>query len=115
MAAQNAELMGHGGGPHKISYVDGVRREMALVKQVRPGSRLLGVTKSGPQELVSTRVMLNTANDRIKDLTEEVAAYKTIDGDLGASTRKRIVRRQPEGSAVVLSTSRRSVSGPVRR
>jgi len=64
-------------------------------------------------------MMLNTANDRIRDLSDEVAAYKTVDDGLGASTRTRVVRRQPEGSGV-LRTSRstgglRSVSGPVRR
>lgn len=64
-------------------------------------------------------MMLNTANDRIKELTDEVGAYKTIDGSLGKSLRTRVVRRQPEGSRV-LRTSRstgglRSVSGPAQR
>ncbi len=36
ITARTAELMGHGNGGQKISYVDGVRREMALVKQVGP-------------------------------------------------------------------------------
>lgn len=34
LGAQNAELIGHGNGIQKISYVEGLRREMALVKHV---------------------------------------------------------------------------------
>jgi hypothetical protein len=30
----NAELISHGNGLQKISYVEGVRREMSLIKQV---------------------------------------------------------------------------------
>lgn len=35
LAAHNAELAGHSNEVQKISYVEGVRREMTLVKQVR--------------------------------------------------------------------------------
>ena len=35
---QNAELVGHANGDQKISYVDGLRREMALVKHVSGAS-----------------------------------------------------------------------------
>jgi len=31
-AMQNAELLGHGNGDQKISYVDSLRRDMALTK-----------------------------------------------------------------------------------
>lgn len=34
LGIQNAELIGHGNGGQKISYVEGLRREMALVKHV---------------------------------------------------------------------------------
>lgn len=116
VAAQNAELVG---GVQRISYVETVRRETAVVKQVSTSDHVEIISADErSQELVSTRMMLNTANGRITELTNEVEAYKTIDG-LSASTRMRVVRRQPEGSGV-LRTSRstgglRSVSGPVRR
>lgn len=35
LAMHNAELVGHSNDVQKVSYVEGVRREMALVKQVR--------------------------------------------------------------------------------
>lgn len=34
LGLQNSELIGHGNGSQKISYVEGLRREMALVKHV---------------------------------------------------------------------------------
>lgn len=34
VAMENAELMGHTTGSQKIGYVDGVRREIALCRQV---------------------------------------------------------------------------------
>jgi hypothetical protein len=34
LAMQNAELLGHGNGDQKISYVDSLRRDMALTKHV---------------------------------------------------------------------------------
>lgn len=34
LGMQNAELIGHGNGGQKISYVEGLRREMAMVKHV---------------------------------------------------------------------------------
>ena len=33
LGAQNAELLGHGNGDQKITYLDGLRREMAITKQ----------------------------------------------------------------------------------
>ncbi|EIW72160.1 hypothetical protein TREMEDRAFT_58315 [Tremella mesenterica DSM 1558] len=91
---QNARLIGHVNGDQRISYVDSVRREMALVKA----------------ELAATRTMLNDANDRIKDLSREVEAYKSVE-PMGIGQRTKVVRRQPEGSRLVMSTNR-SVSGP---
>lgn len=35
LGIQNAHLIGHGNGGQKISYVESVRREMALTKHVR--------------------------------------------------------------------------------
>lgn len=35
LVAHNAQLVGHSNEVQKISYVEGVRREMTLVKQVR--------------------------------------------------------------------------------
>jgi hypothetical protein len=70
------------------------------------------------QELSSTRLMLNKANDRIVVLTEEVEAYKSVNKDfgLGGSTRTRVVRRVPEGAWLSKSSrGSRSVSGPVSR
>ena len=34
LAMQNADLLGHGNGDQKISYVDSLRRDMALTKHV---------------------------------------------------------------------------------
>lgn len=34
LGVQNSELIGHGNGVQKISYVEGLRREMALIKHV---------------------------------------------------------------------------------
>ncbi|WWD19855.1 hypothetical protein CI109_104322 [Kwoniella shandongensis] len=106
LGMQNAELMGHGNEGQKISYVEGVRREMAAVKQ----------------ELAATRHMLNTANSKIQTLESEIDSYKSIgstyglDPNLGGSTRTRVVRRQPEGGRLIQSTrGGRSVSGPVGR
>ncbi|ORY31611.1 hypothetical protein BCR39DRAFT_558076 [Naematelia encephala] len=102
---QNAELMGHTNGDQKISYIEILRREMALVKQ----------------ELAGTRHMLNKANDQVRSLEEECEAYKAIDSVsvLGVSSRTRLVRRQPEGSNLVESMAAsargRSVSGPAGR
>ena len=69
------------------------------------------------QELAATRSMLNSANDRIMALTSEIEAYRSVDALGQSSSRTRVVRRQPEGSALTMSTSRsaRSVSGPVGR
>ena len=36
VAMENAELMGHTDGSSRIGYVDGVRREMAMCRQVSP-------------------------------------------------------------------------------
>lgn len=38
---ENAELMGHPDGSSRIGYVDGVRREMALCRQVSTETREL--------------------------------------------------------------------------
>ena len=70
------------------------------------------------QELSSTRLMLNKANDRIEVLTDEVEAYKSVHKDfgMGGSTRTRVVRRVPEGAWLSKSTrGTRSVSGPVSK
>lgn len=52
MAAQNAELIGAGPGVQRISYVDAVRREMALVKQVS-ASRFDPIREMGINVVVS--------------------------------------------------------------
>jgi transposase len=71
------------------------------------------------QELVSTRQMLNKANEKVVALTEEVESYRSISKDLGTggSTRTRVVRRAPEGSWLAKSARAggRSVSGPMTR
>ncbi|KAK8853427.1 hypothetical protein IAR55_004133 [Kwoniella newhampshirensis] len=107
LGMQNAELLGHVSEGQRISYVEGVRREMAAIKQ----------------ELAATRHYLNKANDKIRALESEVDSYKSIgsnfglDANLEGSTRTRVVRRQPEGGMLVSSTrgSGRSVSGPAGR
>lgn len=40
VAMENAELMGHTDGSSRIGYVDGVRREMAMCRQVSMFERL---------------------------------------------------------------------------
>ncbi|WVQ83640.1 hypothetical protein IAT38_005782 [Cryptococcus sp. DSM 104549] len=103
LGRQNAELLGHTNGVQKISYVEGVRREMAQVKQ----------------ELATTRHLLNTANDRAQILEAEIAAYKGVGEDMGlgigGSMRTKVVRRQPEGGRLTVSRAGRSVSGPSGR
>ncbi|WRT69995.1 uncharacterized protein IL334_006988 [Kwoniella shivajii] len=112
LGVENAELAGHNNGDQKINYVEGVRREMVLVKQ----------------ELASTRHLLNMANDRVITLENENDAYKSINpiSSLGSSlnglssSRTRVMRRQPEGGRLTVSRSSvggkgRSVSGPVGR
>ncbi|OWZ63405.1 hypothetical protein AYX15_04596 [Cryptococcus neoformans] len=99
LAAHNAELAGHSNEVQKISYVEGVRREMTLVKQ----------------ELATTRHLLNNANDKIQTLENEIAAYKSVDAGLdglglGISTRTRVVRRQPEGGRLTASKAGRGIS-----
>ncbi|KIR31603.1 hypothetical protein I352_05937 [Cryptococcus deuterogattii MMRL2647] len=101
LAMHNAELVGHSNDVQKVSYVEGVRREMALVKQ----------------ELATTRHLLNNANDKVQTLENEIAAYKSVDAGLDGlnlvtSTRTRVVRRQPEGGQLTVSKIGRSVSGP---
>ncbi|KAE8541603.1 hypothetical protein D1P53_001772 [Cryptococcus gattii VGV] len=101
LAMHNAELVGHSNDVQKVSYVEGVRREMALVKQ----------------ELATTRHLLNNANDKVQTLENEIAAYKSVDAgldglNLGASTRTRVVRRQPEGGQLTVSKIGRSILGP---
>jgi hypothetical protein len=82
------------------------------------------------QELATTRLLLNNANDKIEGYKSELEALGAIQNPLGgiglgeSSTRTRVVRRLPEGSRLTLSTSvggggphgmgpasRRSVSG----
>ncbi|WVR09620.1 hypothetical protein IAU60_006692 [Kwoniella sp. DSM 27419] len=101
LGMENAELVGHVNEGQKINYVEGVRREMFIVKQ----------------ELATTRHLLNKANDQIHALEDEVNAYKTIEPtystlgtSLVGSTRTRVSRRQPEGGQVILRGGR-SVSG----
>lgn len=99
LAAHNAELAGHSNEVQKISYVEGARREMTLVKQ----------------ELATTRHLLNNANDKIQTLENEIAAYKSVDAGLdglglGISTRTRVVRRQPEGGRLTASKAGRAIT-----
>jgi hypothetical protein len=61
-------------------------------------------------------MMLNAANDRVAELAGEIEAYKATGGDLGGSTRTRVVRRQPEGGMLSsINGKSRSVSGPAGR
>ncbi|WWC95137.1 hypothetical protein V866_001991 [Kwoniella sp. B9012] len=107
LGLENAELVGHNNEGQKINYVEGVRREMVMIKQ----------------ELASTRHLLNVSNDKIIKLENEVQAYKSIDPiDSGlngiglGSSRTKVMRRQPENGRLTVSRSKpRSVSGPVWR
>ncbi|WWC91947.1 uncharacterized protein L201_006899 [Kwoniella dendrophila CBS 6074] len=107
LGMENAELVGHNNEGQKINYVEGVRREMVMVKQ----------------ELASTRHLLNISNDKIINLENEIQAYKSINPiqsqtDLGSS-RTKVLRRQPENGRLTVSrnglTKSRSVSQPVWR
>nr|XP_018261132.1 uncharacterized protein I303_06853 [Kwoniella dejecticola CBS 10117]OBR83290.1 hypothetical protein I303_06853 [Kwoniella dejecticola CBS 10117] len=109
LGLENAELAGHQNEYQKINYVEGVRREMVLLKQ----------------ELAATRHLLNLANDRVLNLQDEVQAYTSIDPSANAlrssmngltSSRLRVSRRQPENGRLTVHRSKgRSVSGPVVR
>ncbi|WWD03912.1 hypothetical protein V865_001970 [Kwoniella europaea PYCC6329] len=107
LGLENAELVGHNNEGQKINYVEGVRREMVMIKQ----------------ELASTRHLLNISNDKIIKLENEIQAYKSIDPiDSGlngiglGSSRTKVMRRQPENGRLTVSRSKpRSVSGPVWR
>ncbi|ODN95358.1 hypothetical protein L198_04754 [Cryptococcus wingfieldii CBS 7118] len=97
---QNAELAGHTNEVQKISYVEGLRREMVEVKQ----------------ELAGTRQMLNISYDKINALEAEIGAYKSLDSgvqglNLGASGRMKVQRRQPEGGRLTVSRLSKSVAG----
>lgn len=115
LGRQNAELLGHGHDSQKVSYVDAVRREMAMTKAVSVPCDV--GNRTDVQELAATRSMLNSANDRIQALTSEIEAYRSVDALSQSAPRTRVVRRQPEGTALTVSNSRsaRSVSGPVAR
>ncbi|TYJ59008.1 hypothetical protein B9479_000447 [Cryptococcus floricola] len=100
IARQNAELAGHTNEVQKISYVEGLRREMVEVKQ----------------ELAGTRQMLNISYDKINALEAEIGAYKSLDSGvqglhLGASGRMKVQRRQPEGGRLTVSRLSKSVAG----
>ncbi|ODN77447.1 hypothetical protein L202_04625 [Cryptococcus amylolentus CBS 6039] len=100
IARQNAELAGHTNEVQKISYVEGLRREMVEVKQ----------------ELAGTRQMLNISYDKINALEAEIGAYKSLDSgvqglNLGASGRMKVQRRQPEGGRLTVSRLSKSVAG----
>ncbi|KAK4688690.1 hypothetical protein P7C73_g1421, partial [Tremellales sp. Uapishka_1] len=95
----NALLMGHQnelGNDQKINYVEGLRREMVAIKQ----------------ELATVRLLYNQARDQIENLVLENKSYKSLEGGLGASTRIRVMRKQPEGREVLAASvgRRRSVS-----
>lgn len=119
LGAQNAELIGTVSAVQRVGYIEGVRREMALVKHVGysddvPRDGLL----NKPQELATTRILLNRANETVADLQGEVQAYKSIDGTVmggAGGGRTKVVRRQPEGSGLIGGAGRRSVSANVRR
>ncbi|WVQ66725.1 uncharacterized protein L199_004914 [Kwoniella botswanensis] len=107
LGLENAELVGHNNEGQKINYVEGVRREMVMIKQ----------------ELASTRHLLNISNDKIIKLENEIQAYKSIDlidsglNGIGlGSSRTKVMRRQPENGRLTAPRSKpRSVSGPVWR
>ncbi|OCF61546.1 hypothetical protein L486_01198 [Kwoniella mangroviensis CBS 10435] len=107
LGLENAELVGHNNEGQKINYVEGVRREMVMIKQ----------------ELASTRHLLNISNDKIIKMENEIQAYKSIDPiDSGlngiglGSSRTKVMRRQPENGRLTVSRSKpRNVSGPVWR
>ncbi|WVQ75655.1 hypothetical protein IAR50_005284 [Cryptococcus sp. DSM 104548] len=97
---QNAELAGHTNEVQKISYVEGLRREMVDVKQ----------------ELAGTRQMLNISYDKINALEAEIAAYKSLDSgleglNLGGAGRMKAQRRQQEGDRLTVSRLSKSVAG----
>ncbi|WVW86408.1 hypothetical protein I302_108454 [Kwoniella bestiolae CBS 10118] len=109
LGLENAELVGHNNEGQKINYVEGVRREMVLLKQ----------------ELASTRHLLNVSNDKIVKLEHEIQAYTSIDlhsNQMGLGMlRTKVTRRQPENGRLTVSRNAigagkgRSVSGPVWR
>ncbi|WWC72244.1 uncharacterized protein I206_106206 [Kwoniella pini CBS 10737] len=107
LGLENAELAGHQNEYQRINYVEGVRREMVLLKQ----------------ELASTRHLLNLSNDKILILENDIQAYTSIEpthlrSSINGlhSSRLRVSRRQPENGRLTVSRSQgRCVSGPIGR
>lgn len=100
----NAELRGLGGSD-RIGYVETVRRESAAVKQVSGTLR----QRLTMQELAATRSLLNTANERIAALSDEIESYKAV-GSYDAPKRVRVVRRLPEDGRLGTSVLGKSLA-----